>query len=75
MRRTRTVPAVPRTFPRPLSFSTSASSRASLDSSVPAALRLKKWIKRFASDNELDHLPIGDIVAVSLDERLTARGF
>ncbi|MGW3941328.1 hypothetical protein [Streptomyces phaeochromogenes] len=49
--------------------------RESLDSSVPAALRLKKRIKRFALDNELDHLPIGDIVAVALDEWLTTRGF
>jgi hypothetical protein len=49
--------------------------RESLDSSVPAALRLKKRIKRFALDNELDHLPIGDIVSVALDEWLTARGF
>ncbi|MEU6379672.1 hypothetical protein [Streptomyces sp. NPDC046909] len=49
--------------------------RESLDSSVPAVLRLKKRIKRFALDNELDHLPIGDIVSVALDEWLTARGF
>ncbi|TQJ91299.1 hypothetical protein [Streptomyces sp. SLBN-31] len=49
--------------------------RESLDSSVPAALRLKKRIKRFALDNELDHLPIGDIVSVALDEWLTSRGF
>ncbi|MGW3312208.1 hypothetical protein ACWDG9_37140 [Streptomyces sp. NPDC001073] len=49
--------------------------RESLDSSVPAALKLKKRIKRFALDNELDHLPIGDIVAVALDEWLTSRGF
>ncbi|WP_159032974.1 hypothetical protein [Streptomyces fodineus] len=49
--------------------------RDSLDSAVPAALRLKKRIKRFALDNELDHLPIGDIVAVALDEWLTTRGF
>ncbi|AZP22771.1 hypothetical protein EJC51_46055 [Streptomyces aquilus] len=49
--------------------------RESLDSSVPAALRLKKRLKRFALDNELDHLPIGDIVSVALDEWLTARGF
>lgn len=49
--------------------------RASLDSSVPTALKLKKRIKRFALDNELDHLPIGDIVSVALDEWLTARGF
>ena len=49
--------------------------RESLDSSVPAALKLKKRIKRFALDNELDHLPIGDIVAVALDEWLTTRGF
>jgi len=49
--------------------------RESLDSSVPAALKLKKRIKRFALDNELDHLPIGDIVSVALDEWLTARGF
>ncbi|MFF5304889.1 hypothetical protein ACFY5F_36610 [Streptomyces sp. NPDC013161] len=49
--------------------------RESLDSSVPAALRLKKRIKRFALDNGFDHLPIGDIVAVALDEWLTARGF
>lgn len=49
--------------------------RESLDSSVPAALRLKKRIKRFALDNELDHLPISDIVSVALDEWLTARGF
>ncbi|MFE7902165.1 hypothetical protein ACFU3E_32660 [Streptomyces sp. NPDC057424] len=32
-------------------------------------------IKRFALDNELDHLPIGDIASVALDEWLTARGF
>ncbi|MFF5008546.1 hypothetical protein ACFY3G_37655 [Streptomyces phaeochromogenes] len=49
--------------------------RESLDSSVPAALKLKKRIKRFALDNELDHLPIGDIVSVALDEWLTTRGF
>ncbi|MFD9196457.1 hypothetical protein ACFWCA_50765 [Streptomyces phaeochromogenes] len=49
--------------------------RESLDSSVPAALRLKRRLKRFALDNELDHLPIGDIVSVALDEWLTARGF
>jgi len=49
--------------------------RESLDSSVPSALRLKKRIKRFALDNELDHLPIGDIVSVALDEWLTTRGF
>ncbi|MEU1517636.1 hypothetical protein ABZ490_36765 [Streptomyces sp. NPDC005811] len=49
--------------------------RESLDSSVPAALKIKKRIKRFALDNELDHLPIGDIVSVALDEWLTARGF
>ncbi|MET7725134.1 hypothetical protein [Streptomyces mirabilis] len=49
--------------------------RESLDSSVPAALKLKKRIKRFALDNELDHLPTGDIVSVALDEWLTTRGF
>ncbi len=49
--------------------------RESLDSSVPTALKLKRRIKRFALDNELDHLPIGDIVSVALDEWLTARGF
>ncbi|MET8243283.1 hypothetical protein ABZV31_01905 [Streptomyces sp. NPDC005202] len=49
--------------------------RESLDSSIPTALKLKKRIKRFALDNELDHLPIGDIVSVALDEWLTARGF
>ncbi|MCZ4612080.1 hypothetical protein O3S80_51730 [Streptomyces sp. Lzd4kr] len=49
--------------------------RESLDSSVSGALKLKKRIKRFALDNELDHLPIGDIVSVALDEWLTARGF
>ncbi|MBV7699677.1 hypothetical protein [Streptomyces sp. TRM70350] len=49
--------------------------RESLDSAVPAALRLKKRIKRFALDNELDRLPLGDIVSVALDEWLTARGF
>ncbi|MFJ3825078.1 hypothetical protein [Streptomyces nodosus] len=49
--------------------------RESLDSSVPAALKLKKRLKRFALDNELDHLPIGDIVSVALDEWLSARGF
>ncbi|MEU1185660.1 hypothetical protein ABZ464_50245 [Streptomyces sp. NPDC005820] len=49
--------------------------RESFDSSVPAALRLKRRIKRFALDNELDHLPIGDIVAVAMDEWLTTRGF
>ncbi|MEV7734380.1 hypothetical protein AB0O75_20265 [Streptomyces sp. NPDC088921] len=49
--------------------------RESLDSSVPTALKLKKRIKRFALDNELDHLPLGDIVSVALDEWLTARGF
>ncbi|SEE79951.1 hypothetical protein SAMN05216489_08345 [Streptomyces sp. 3213] len=49
--------------------------RESLDSSVPAALKIKKRIKRFALDNELDHLPIGDIVSVALDAWLTARGF
>ncbi|MCX4561483.1 hypothetical protein OHU07_30165 [Streptomyces phaeochromogenes] len=49
--------------------------RESLDSLVPAALKLKKQIKRFALDNELDHLPIGDIVSVALDEWLTTCGF
>lgn len=49
--------------------------REGLDSSVPAALKLKKRIKRFALDNELDHLPIGAIVSVALDEWLTTRGF
>jgi hypothetical protein len=49
--------------------------RESLDSSVPAALKLKKRLKRFALDNELDHLPIGDIVSVAIDDWLTARGF
>ncbi|WP_327592661.1 hypothetical protein [Streptomyces chartreusis] len=49
--------------------------RESLDSSVPTALKLKRRIKRFALDNELDHLPMGDIVAVALDEWLTTRGF
>lgn len=49
--------------------------RESLDSSVPAALKLKKRTKRFALDNELDHLPMGDIFSVALDEWLTARGF
>lgn len=49
--------------------------RESLDSSVPAALKLKKRLKRFALDNELDHLPISDIVSVALDEWLTTRGF
>lgn len=51
--------------------------RESLDSSVPAALKLKlkKRIKRFALDNELDHLPLGDIVAVAMDEWLSTRGF
>ncbi|MER5790259.1 hypothetical protein [Streptomyces sp. NPDC001980] len=49
--------------------------RESLDSSVPAALKLKKRLKRFALDNELDHLPMGDIVSVALDEWLTTRGF
>ncbi|GAA3784462.1 hypothetical protein GCM10023083_20630 [Streptomyces phyllanthi] len=53
--------AVPRTFPRLPSSSTSACiiARESLDSSVPAALKLKKRLKRFALDNALDHLPIG----------------
>ncbi|MEV2227855.1 hypothetical protein AB0H69_04585 [Streptomyces phaeochromogenes] len=49
--------------------------RESLDASVPSALKLKKRIKRFALDNELDHLPISDIVSVALDEWLTTRGF
>ncbi|MER7179956.1 hypothetical protein ABT404_10825 [Streptomyces hyaluromycini] len=49
--------------------------RENLDSSVPAALKLKRRIKRFALDNELDHLPLGDIVAVAMDEWLTTRGF
>ncbi|MGW4490553.1 hypothetical protein [Streptomyces sp. NPDC004376] len=49
--------------------------RESLDSSVPAALKLKRRLKRFALDNELDHLPIGDIVSVALDDWLSARGF
>jgi hypothetical protein len=49
--------------------------RESLDSSVPTSLKLKKRIKRFALDNELDHLPIGDIVSVALDEWLSNRGF
>ncbi|MER7179966.1 hypothetical protein ABT404_10880 [Streptomyces hyaluromycini] len=47
--------------------------RESLDSSVPAALKLKRRIKCFALANELDHLPLGDIVA--MDEWLTTRGF
>ncbi|MET9843855.1 hypothetical protein ACFZC6_05190 [Streptomyces ossamyceticus] len=49
--------------------------RESLDSSVPTALKLKRRIKRFALDNERDHLPLGDIVAVEMDEWLTTRGF
>ncbi|MFD8720194.1 hypothetical protein ACFV2H_19815 [Streptomyces sp. NPDC059629] len=49
--------------------------RESLDSSVPTALKLKKRIKRFALDNELDHLPLGDIVAVAMDGWLSTRGF
>jgi hypothetical protein len=49
--------------------------RESLDASVPAVLRLKKRIKRFALDNDLDHLPIGDIVCVAVDEWLSRRGF
>ncbi|MYX29716.1 hypothetical protein GTY75_24270 [Streptomyces sp. SID8381] len=49
--------------------------RESLDASVPSALRLKKRIKRFALDNDLDHLPIGDIVCVAMDEWLSRRGF
>ncbi|MDQ0772716.1 hypothetical protein QF026_001182 [Streptomyces aurantiacus] len=49
--------------------------RESLDSSVPTALKLKKRLKRFALDNEVDHLPLGDIVSVALDEWLTTRGF
>ncbi|GAB1329974.1 hypothetical protein [Streptomyces sp. YIM B13502] len=49
--------------------------RESLDASVPAALKLKKRIKRFALDNDLDHLPIGDIVCVAVDEWLSRRGF
>ncbi|WP_086708480.1 hypothetical protein [Streptomyces antimycoticus] len=49
--------------------------RESLDSSVPATPKLKKRVKRFALDNELDHLAVGDIVSVALDEWLTARGF
>jgi hypothetical protein len=69
-------PVDPRTFPRTAAvLNQRIITRESLDSSVPAALRLKKRIKRFALDNELDHLPIGDIVAVALDEWLTARGF
>ncbi|MCA1217399.1 hypothetical protein [Streptomyces sp. 8L] len=49
--------------------------REGLDSSVPTALKLKRRLKRFALDNELDHLPISDIVTVALDDWLTARGF
>lgn len=49
--------------------------RENLDGSVPAALRLKKRIKRLMLDNDLDHLPLGDIIAVGLDEWLTNRGF
>jgi hypothetical protein len=49
--------------------------REGLDVSVASALRLKKRLKRFALDNELDHLPLGDIVTVALDEWLTVRGY
>ncbi len=49
--------------------------RENLDSSVPAALRLKRRIKRFMLDSELDHLPLGDIIAVAMDEWLSHRGF
>ena len=49
--------------------------RESLDASVAADLRIKKRLKRFALDNELDHLPMGDIVTVALDEWLSARGY
>ncbi|MFE9701652.1 hypothetical protein [Streptomyces sp. NPDC006270] len=49
--------------------------RESLDASVAADLRLKKRLKRFALDNDVDHLPMGDIVTVALDDWLTSRGF
>ncbi|MFJ6669440.1 hypothetical protein [Streptomyces sp. NPDC091383] len=49
--------------------------RESLDASVAADLRLKKRLKRFALDNDVDHLPLGDIVTVALDDWLTSRGF
>lgn len=49
--------------------------RESLDASVASALRLKRRLKRFALDNELDHLPLGDIVTVALDDWLTERGY
>ncbi|MGW6459723.1 hypothetical protein ACWF94_27985 [Streptomyces sp. NPDC055078] len=49
--------------------------RESLDISAPVQLRLKKRLKRLALDNELDHLPLSDVVAVLLDEALTAHGF
>ncbi|MCX5207499.1 hypothetical protein OG897_39615 [Streptomyces sp. NBC_00237] len=42
---------------------------------MAADLRLKKRLKRFALDNDVDHLPMGDIVTVALDDWLTSRGF
>ncbi|MBY8887224.1 hypothetical protein K7472_20575 [Streptomyces sp. PTM05] len=49
--------------------------RESLDASVASQLRLKKRIKRFALDNDVDHLPMGDIVSVAIDEWLSTRGY
>ncbi|MCM2390973.1 hypothetical protein [Streptomyces albipurpureus] len=49
--------------------------RESLDISAPVQLRLKKRLKRLALDNDLDHLPLSDVVTVLLDEALSAHGF
>jgi hypothetical protein len=49
--------------------------RESLDASLAAELRLKRRLRRLALDNELDHLPLGDIVTVALDDWVTERGY
>ncbi|MEW1657840.1 hypothetical protein [Streptomyces sp. NPDC093707] len=49
--------------------------RESLDASVAAELKLKKRLKRFALDNDLENLPLGDVVSVAIDDWLTARGY
>lgn len=49
--------------------------RTSLNASVPAELKLQRRLKRFALDKELENLPLGDVVAVAIDEWLEARGY
>jgi hypothetical protein len=49
--------------------------RSPLNASVPADLRLSKRLKRFALDRDLEHLPMGDVVGVALDEWLSSHGY